>query len=97
MCSGNGSSSTHKRRKYIIHFTDELLRRIDKANSVDRDKLMGSVRELFNDNNLIETLFSNTDIYKYISAENYNYDMICRFLPTLIECILLAKEVGTII
>lgn len=65
----------------------ELLRRIDKANSVDRDKLMGSVRELFNDNNLIETLFSNTDIYKYISAENYNYDMICRFLPTLIDAL----------
>lgn len=61
----------------------ELIRRIDKKDKTTFDKLTGSLSDMFNDNNLIGELFANTDMYKYIAAENYNYDMICKYLPKL--------------
>ena len=61
----------------------ELIRRIDKKDKSTFDKLTGSLSDMFNDNNLIGELFANTDMYKYIAAENYNYDMICKYLPKL--------------
>ena len=61
----------------------ELLRRIDNKNNVDRTKLNNNIQELFNDNNLVANLLSTTDVYKYIAAENANYDMICKYLPKL--------------
>ena len=61
----------------------ELMRRLDKKNKTSYDKINSSLIEMFNDNNLIGELFANTDLYKYIAAENYNYDMICKYLPKL--------------
>ena len=61
----------------------ELIRRLDKKESVGVDKLNSSLTEIFNNNNLVGELFANTDMYKYIASENYNYDMICKYLPKL--------------
>ena len=61
----------------------ELIRRLDKKDSVKNEKLNTSLTEMFNDNNLVGELFANTDMYKYIAAENYNYDLICKYLPKL--------------
>ena len=61
----------------------ELIRRLDKKQSVDTNKMNIELANMFNDNNLVGELFSNTDMYKYIAAENYNYDLICKYLPKL--------------
>jgi len=61
----------------------ELIRRLDKKESVNKEKLNYALADMFNDNNLVGELFANTDMYKYIAAENYNYDLICKYLPKL--------------
>ena len=61
----------------------ELLRRLDKKDNNTNNKIMSSVQDLFSDNNLVSNLFTTTDLYKYIAAEDANYDMICKYLPKL--------------
>ena len=61
----------------------ELLRRLDKKAATNSDKLMGSIQDMFSDDNLVANLFTNTDMYKYVAAENANYDLICKYLPKL--------------
>jgi hypothetical protein len=61
----------------------ELIRRLDKKNSTTTNELNTSLIDMFNNNNLVGELFANTDLYKYIAAENYNYDLICKYLPKL--------------
>lgn len=61
----------------------QLLMRLDQDNENNVMKLRKNVEELFNDQNLISSLFANEDIHKYIAAENYQYDMICKYLPKL--------------
>ena len=69
----------------------ELLRRID-GNGNNVDNLINSVGELFNDQNLINSLFANQDIHKYLSAENYQYDMMCRYLPKLLDALEIKRD-----
>jgi hypothetical protein len=61
----------------------ELIRRVNKKQSTDSDKLNQGLADIFNNNNLVGELFANTDMYKYVASENYNYDMICKYLPKL--------------
>ena len=61
----------------------ELVRRIDKKQSSNVDQLIDSVSNLFTDNTLIGILASNDSIHKYLAAENYTYDLICKYLPKL--------------
>ena len=61
----------------------ELIRRLDKKDKGNIENLTSSLSDMFNDNNLVGQLFANTDLHKYIAAENYNYDMICKYLPKL--------------
>ena len=70
----------------------ELLRRLDRKNKTDTDKLNNSLIDMFNDNGLIGELFANTDMYKYIAAENYNYDMIVKYLPKLKTALELMRD-----
>ena len=67
----------------------ELMRRLDNTSGSNVDRLMNSVGELFNDQNLINTLFANDEIHKYIASQNYQYDMICRYLPKLLDFLFL--------
>ena len=60
-----------------------LLQRLDKKNDTDGEKLIQSVGEIFSDNGIMGTLFNNQDIHKHISAENYTYDLILKYLPKL--------------
>ena len=73
-----------------LHGTDigatgmtELLRRVDNNQNSNSRKLLSSVSDLFSDNNLISGMFSNDEIHKYIAGQNYNYDLICKYLPKL--------------
>ena len=61
----------------------ELLKRVDSQNQTNSKQLMSSVQDLFNNQNVLGTMFRNDDIHKYIAAENANYDMICKYLPKL--------------
>lgn len=70
----------------------ELLRRLDGKNSSNVNKLMNDVGDLFNDQNLINSLFMNTDIHRYISSQNYQYDMICRYLPKLQDALEIKRD-----
>ena len=70
----------------------DLLNRIDKKNNTDTENLINSVGEIFSDNGLIGTLFNNQDIHKHIAAENYTYDLICKYLPKLKEALKILKD-----
>jgi hypothetical protein len=61
----------------------ELLKRVDGVDKNNSKDLMNSVQEMFNDQNLIGSMFKNEDIHKFIAAENNTYDMICKYLPKL--------------
>lgn len=70
----------------------ELLRRVDGANDSNVKKLMSSVQDLFNDQNLIGSLFANENIHNYIAGQNYNYDLICKYLPRLEDALELKRD-----
>ena len=70
----------------------ELLRRIDSTGEGNTKKLMSSVQDLFNDQNLIGSLFANDNIHNYIAGQNYNYDMICKYLPRLQDALEIKRD-----
>lgn len=72
----------------------ELMRRLDRnsGNTTNVDKLMNSVGELFNDQNLINTLFANNDMHKFIAGQNFQFDMICRYLPKLLDALEIRRD-----
>lgn len=70
----------------------ELLRRIDNKNSSNVSKLMGSVNDLFSDQNLIGNLFANEDMHNYIAGQNRNFDMICKYLPKLLDALEIKRD-----
>lgn len=70
----------------------ELMRRLDNTSGSNVDRLINGVGELFNDQNLINTLFANDEIHKYIASQNYQYDMICRYLPKLLDALEIKRD-----
>lgn len=72
----------------------ELLRRIEeRSNSgTSFDKISQGVSDIFGNEALISSLFQNEDIHRYISAQNYQYDMICRYLPKLRDALEIIKD-----
>lgn len=61
----------------------ELMRRLDTSNGTNTDNLIKSVTELFEDNNIIGSMAYNDSLHTYIASQNYNYDLICKYLPKL--------------
>jgi hypothetical protein len=39
--------------------------------------------ELFADNNIVNSLSINQDVNRYIQAEDFQYDMVCKYMPSL--------------
>ena len=70
----------------------ELLRRLDNKGHTNVDKLMGSVSDLFDDDNLIGNIVMNDDVHRFIKAQNYNYDLICRWLPRLQDALEVKRD-----
>ena len=74
----------------------ELLQRINDNNALGTNKnvkdLMNSVESIFNDPSIIGSLFANDNMYKFISAQNYQYDMICKFVPKLLDALELKRD-----
>lgn len=70
----------------------ELLRRIEQKNGSNVSNLVNSVEELFNDQSLINSLFMNEDVHKYINGQNYQYDLICKYLPKLLDALEVKRD-----
>lgn len=70
----------------------ELLRRVDKQSNRDYQNIVNGVEDLFNDQNIIGTLFANDTLHKYIAGENYTYDMIIRYLPRLLDALEIKRD-----
>ncbi len=74
----------------------ELLRRLDTDNSKSGNKntndFFASLQEMISDENLMNNLYNNADMHKYIMSQNYNYDMLCKFVPKVIDALELKRD-----
>ena len=71
----------------------ELLRRLDKSNkNSNTEQLMAQMQDLVSDGNIFNNIYNNQEFHKYILAQNYNYDMLCRFVPKLIDALELKRD-----
>ena len=74
----------------------ELLRRLDKENSKGGNKqgddFFSSIQEMISDGNFMNTLYTNSDVHKYIQAQNYNYDMLCKFVSKVMDALELKRD-----
>lgn len=73
-----------------------LLQSIDKNNGVGNNnnvnQLMNSVQDLFSDQNIVNNIFATEEVHKYISAQNYQYDLICKYLPRLLDALEIKRD-----
>ena len=70
----------------------ELLRRVDNMSRTNTDKMISSVQDLFSNENLIGNIMMSDDINRFIKAQNYNYDLICKYLPRLQDALDIKKD-----
>lgn len=70
----------------------ELLKRVDNENSTNTRKFLNSVEDLFSDSTFINSLMLNNDVHKYIAAQNYNFDLICKYLPKLQDALEIKRD-----
>lgn len=70
----------------------ELLRRIDSESGTASSKLISSVGDLFQDENIMNVLIANQEVNKQITAQNYQYDMICKYLPKLVDALEIKRD-----
>ena len=66
--------------------------RVQKKKGVSNTNLVKGAMELFADNNIINSLSLNQDYMKYIYAEDYQYDMICKYMPPLETALDIKKD-----
>jgi len=70
----------------------ELLRRVDQQEKSNSTKLMKSVSELFENENVVGNIIMNDDVHRFISAQNYNFDLICKYLPRLQDALEIKRD-----
>ena len=70
----------------------ELLRRVDKTSESNTKKMISSVQDLFENQNLVGSLLMNDSIHSYIAGQNYNYDLICKYLPKLLDALEIKRD-----
>lgn len=70
----------------------ELLRRIDMNNTPNTDRYLQSVQDLFSDQGVLNSLFRNDEIHELIAAQNYQFDLICRYLPKLQDALEVKRD-----
>ena len=70
----------------------ELIRRVNTNSNKNTQKLVDSVQDLFNNQQIIGSLFANQDIHDYIAGQNYNYDLICKYLPRLQDALEIKRD-----
>ena len=70
----------------------ELLRRVDSNNKSNSEQLISSVQSLFEDQNVLGTIMANDSMHKFIAGQNYNYDLICKYLPKLLDALEIKRD-----
>ena len=70
----------------------ELIRRLDNDQDKNTKQFISSVNDLFNDENIVGSLFANENVHKYIAGQNYNYDLICKYLPKLQDALEIKRD-----
>lgn len=70
----------------------ELLRRVDRQESNNTTKFMKGVTELFENENLVGNVVIHDETHQYIMSQNYNYDLICKYLPRLQDALEIKRD-----
>ncbi len=60
-----------------------LYLRTQRKRGVSNKEVIDNAMELFSDNSIIDSLSMNQELNKYIQAEDYQYDLICKYMPSL--------------
>ena len=61
-----------------------LYLRLQQQNGVSNEGLITSSMELFSDNSIVNALSMSSDvILRSVQAEDYQYDLICKYMPKL--------------
>lgn len=82
-----GDSSASK-----ISDITKLYVRLQKKNGVGNDNFIQSTLELFSNNSIVNSLAMNTDVMRSIMAEDYQYDMMCKYMPKLEDALDIKKD-----
>ena len=70
----------------------ELLRRVDNSMGKNTKMFLDSVNGLFDNQQLMGSLLANQDIHDYIAGQNYNYNLICKYLPRLQDALEIKRD-----
>lgn len=70
----------------------KLYVRLQKKNGVGTENFIQSTIELFSNNSFVNSLAMNTDIMRSIMAEDYQYDMMCKYMPKLEDALDIKKD-----
>ena len=70
----------------------ELIKRLDNYGNKNTAKMMSDMYDLFNDQSLLGNLFYNTEVHRFISAQNYTYDMLCKYFPKLQDALEIMRD-----
>ena len=68
-----------------------LIIRLQRKEGISADKAVKELEDLVSDRDLIDNI-SMENIFKYIQAENYQYDLILKYLPKLYQAIEIMKD-----
>ena len=68
-----------------------LIIRLQKKNGSSVDNLNKELEALVSDKNIIDTV-NLENVQKYIQAENYQYDLILKYVPKLLEALEIMKD-----
>lgn len=74
MNNGNGPKISDISNLYI---------RMQKKQGISNSSILNGAMELFSDNSVINALSVNQETNRYIQAEDYQYDMICKYMPSI--------------
>lgn len=79
----------------VDHVSDlsNLYFRLQKKNGVPNDDLIKNTMELFSDTQVINTLAMSSDVLlRSVQAENYQYDLICKYMTKLEDALNIKKD-----
>ena len=68
-----------------------LIIRLQRKSAVSSEKAFKELEDIVSDRQVIDTI-SMENIFKYIQAENYQYDLILKYLPKLYQAIEIMKD-----
>lgn len=69
-----------------------LYMRVLKKKGISSTSIVNSAMELFSDNNILNSLSANQDINGHIYAEDYQYDLICKYMPAIETALDIKKD-----